>query len=92
MYAVYVPISLLVFAVIGYRAYSGSLLAIDPLWLSISAVMMTQRAVTIIRTRGPANALAAFLVLPEMPYDTFLQFTFTRALVEQVTGRTAKWR
>jgi len=27
-----------------------------------------------------------------MPYDTFLQFTFTRALVEQVTGRTAKWR
>jgi hypothetical protein len=54
--------------------------------------MMTQRAVTIIRTRGPANALAAFLVLPEMPYDTFLQFTFTRALVEQVTGRTAKWR
>ena len=92
MYAVYVPISLLVFAVIGYRAYSGSLFAINPLWLSISAIMMTQRAVTIVRTRGVRNAFAAFLILPEMPYDTFLQWTFARALAEQVTGRTAKWR
>jgi poly-beta-1,6-N-acetyl-D-glucosamine synthase len=92
MYAVYVPISLLVFAVLGYRAYSGSLFMINPLWLSISAVMMTQRAVTIVRTRGVRNAFAAFLILPEMPYDTFLQWTFARALAEQITGRTAKWR
>jgi hypothetical protein len=68
------------------------LFAINPLWLSISAIMMAQRAVTIVRTRGVRNAFAAFLILPEMPYDTFLQWTFARALAEQVTGRTAKWR
>jgi cellulose synthase/poly-beta-1,6-N-acetylglucosamine synthase-like glycosyltransferase len=92
MYAVFVPVSFLVFMVIGARAATGTVFQINLLWAIISGVMMFQKGATIYKTRGLWNAILAGLVFPELAYDTYLQLTFTRALVDQVTNKTAKWR
>jgi poly-beta-1,6-N-acetyl-D-glucosamine synthase len=91
MYAIYTPISFLVFAILGLRLFAGTLFQINLLWAVISAIMMAQKGATIYRTRGLRNAIAASLIFPELIYDTFLQCTFVRALAEQVTHRSAKW-
>jgi cellulose synthase/poly-beta-1,6-N-acetylglucosamine synthase-like glycosyltransferase len=62
------------------------------LWLGVMAVVMVHKAITVSRTRGAAAALAAFVLLVELPYDTFLHLTFARSLLEVVTGKTKQWR
>jgi cellulose synthase/poly-beta-1,6-N-acetylglucosamine synthase-like glycosyltransferase len=91
MYALFVPVSLLILVVIANRAWAGDLLEISPLWVGVSGIMMFQKAFTI-RTRGIGNMLIAFAILPELPYDTYLQMTFVRSLWDQVTHRAKKWR
>lgn len=92
MYAVYIPISFLVLAILGERLYTGNLFQINALWATLSVIMMFQKGATIYRTRGLRNALIASLIFPELAYDTFLQITFVRALAEQLSRRAAKWR
>ncbi|HTT51399.1 MAG TPA: glycosyltransferase family 2 protein [Streptosporangiaceae bacterium] len=92
VYAVFVPVSFLILAVLSYRAAAGTLFHINLFWIVISLIMMTQKCLTIRQGRGAGNALLAFLIFPELPYDTFLQVTFLRALYGQFAHKTKKWR
>jgi cellulose synthase/poly-beta-1,6-N-acetylglucosamine synthase-like glycosyltransferase len=92
MYAVFVPASFLCLGMIMYRLVAGNILATNLFWITITAVMMTQKAATVLRSRGWLNAAGAFVIFPELPYDTFLQLTFVRSLWDQITHHSKKWR
>jgi poly-beta-1,6-N-acetyl-D-glucosamine synthase len=92
MYAIFVPVSFLCLGMISMRIVSGSILAISPFWILIGTLMMTQKALTVVKSRGWKNAALAFLILPELPYDTFLQLTFTRSVWHALTNRSKAWR
>jgi len=54
-------------------------------------VVMAHKSVTISSTRG-WSALAALLLVAELPYDTFLHVTFLRSLWQVIRGSSKKWR
>ena len=92
LYAIFVPVSFLCLGVITWRIATGNFLSISPFWIGVSGIIMTQKAVTVFRSRGLWNSIAAFLVIPELPYDTFLQTVFIRSLWDQATNHTKSWR
>jgi cellulose synthase/poly-beta-1,6-N-acetylglucosamine synthase-like glycosyltransferase len=92
MYAVFIPVSFLILFVLSERVIAGTIFHISLFWIVLSAIMMLQKALTIGRARGTRNALAGLLILPELPYDTYLQITFMRALWCQFTNKRKKWR
>ncbi len=61
------------------------------LWLSVTAVIMAHKSVTIAASRR-WSALAAALLVAELPYDTFLHATFLRSLWQVMRGSAKKWR
>jgi cellulose synthase/poly-beta-1,6-N-acetylglucosamine synthase-like glycosyltransferase len=91
-YAIYVPVSLLCIGMLLFRLGNGSGYTVNPFWLTIAGIMAAQKAVTIVRNRGVFNALAAFLLVFELPYDTFLQVVFVRSLWDGMTRRAKRWR
>jgi cellulose synthase/poly-beta-1,6-N-acetylglucosamine synthase-like glycosyltransferase len=62
------------------------------LWIGVTAVIGLHKAVTIAPTRGALSALAAALIVFELPYDTFLHLTFVRSLWEGLTSTSKMWR
>jgi poly-beta-1,6-N-acetyl-D-glucosamine synthase len=90
MYALFIPVSLLIIFMIGYHLSTGGM-KLSPFWIALSGIMMVSKAWTI-RTRGWKNVALAFLLVPEFPYDTYLQLTFMRAVWDQFTGKTKRWR
>ena len=62
------------------------------LWISVTIVIGVHKSVTIIQTRGMRSAIAAALILIELPYDTFLHLTFMRSLWEGLTATSKQWR
>lgn len=80
-------------------AYLGSVAAglvldhglqLHPLWLGITVIFMTERAVTV-RSRGWRQMLLAIALLPEMVFDVFLQATHAKAVADSVLGRSRTW-
>jgi biofilm PGA synthesis N-glycosyltransferase PgaC len=92
LYSIYVPVSFMCLALVGFRLVTGLGYQPNLFWIGIAAIMMFQKAATIVRTRGVWNAIGAFLLLTELPYDTFLQATFVRSLADGITNRNKKWR
>jgi biofilm PGA synthesis N-glycosyltransferase PgaC len=62
------------------------------LWVGVTVVIAVHKAATIARTRGGWSAIAAALVVVELPYDTFLHLTFVRSLWEGLTATSKTWR
>ena len=87
-----IPLSLFL---ISERLASGAgfyLNAWMALWIGVTAVTMMHKAITVIATRGAFAALAAFMLVVELPYDMFLHVTFVRSLWDSMTGRNKTWR
>jgi poly-beta-1,6-N-acetyl-D-glucosamine synthase len=61
-------------------------------WIIVTIVIGVHKAVTIGQTRGLRSAIAAALILIELPYDTFLHVTFVRSLWEGLTATSKQWR
>jgi cellulose synthase/poly-beta-1,6-N-acetylglucosamine synthase-like glycosyltransferase len=61
------------------------------LWLSVTAIIMIHKSVTITATRK-WSALFALVLIFELPYDTFLHFTFLRSLWQVIRGSGKTWR
>ena len=91
-YALFVPISFLVFFVIAWRITVGAGFTYNSFWILITFIMMFQRGYTVVRIRGWWNGLLAGLLIFELPYDTFLQCCFLRALWDQATSHSKIWR
>jgi cellulose synthase/poly-beta-1,6-N-acetylglucosamine synthase-like glycosyltransferase len=92
MYAFFVPVSFMCLFLISYRVAAGNALAMNGFWVFVSLLMCCGKALTIVRLRGWRNAALAFLIVPELPYDTFLQLCFVRSLLDQATGHSKRWR
>ena len=87
-----IPLSLFL---IGERVASGVGFHLNiwmALWIGVTIVIGVHKAVTIARTRGVWSAIAAALILIELPYDTFLHLTFVRSLWEGLTATSKLWR
>jgi poly-beta-1,6-N-acetyl-D-glucosamine synthase len=87
-----IPLSLLL---IGERVASGAGFHLNiwmALWIGVTIVISVHKAVTIAQTRGAWSAIAASLILVELPYDTFLHLTFVRSLWEGLTATSKLWR
>jgi poly-beta-1,6-N-acetyl-D-glucosamine synthase len=70
-------------------------LAIDrwiwfPFWLTVGAVFLIERVVTVWSGGWKARTLAALLI-PELAYDLFLQAVFCKCLFDIALARTARW-
>jgi cellulose synthase/poly-beta-1,6-N-acetylglucosamine synthase-like glycosyltransferase len=93
MFSVFsIPLSLFL---IGERVASGAGFHLNPwmaLWIGVTIVIAMHKAVTILGTRGLWSAIAAALIVIELPYDTFLHLTFVRSLWEGVTATSKLWR
>jgi cellulose synthase/poly-beta-1,6-N-acetylglucosamine synthase-like glycosyltransferase len=85
-----IPLSMAVFA---HQMMNGGwrLNAWLFLWLSVTLVIMLHKSITITTTRR-WSALAALVLIFELPYDTFLHFTFLRSLWQVIRGAQKKWR
>lgn len=87
-----IPLSLFL---IGERVASGVGFHLNiwmALWIGVTIVIGIHKAITISRTRGVWSAIAASLILIELPYDTFLHLTFVRSLWESLTATSKVWR
>jgi poly-beta-1,6-N-acetyl-D-glucosamine synthase len=62
------------------------------IWISVTIFIGLHKAVTIAQARGLRSAIAAALILIELPYDTFLHLTFVRSLWEGLTATSKQWR
>jgi len=62
------------------------------LWIGITAIIASHKAITVSRTRGLKAALAAFVLVIEMPYDVFLHLTYARSLWDAITAAGKQWR
>ena len=65
-------------------------IALHPLWLGITLIFMTERAVTV-RARGWRQMLLALALIPEMVFDVFLQATHAKALADSLLRRSRNW-
>jgi len=84
-----------VVATLAYLGTTGLTIALgmftmQPLWLGVTVVFATERAVTV-HTRGWRHQLYALLLIVEMPFDLYLQAVQARAFMEVATGRKATW-
>ena len=87
-----IPLSLFL---VGERLASGAGFHLNAwmfLWIGVSATLSLHKTVTVCRTRGAWTAMAAFLLIAELPYDLFLHLTFVRSLWIYVTRAEKYWR
>jgi biofilm PGA synthesis N-glycosyltransferase PgaC len=87
-----IPLSLFL---ISERLVSGEgfhLNAWMALWIGVTAVVASHKAITVWWTRGLKAALAAFILVVELPYDMFLHFTYARSLWNSITAASKQWR
>ena len=92
MYAFFVPVSFMCLFLIGYRIATEHSLAMNGFWLTITLLMMSGKALTIVKLRGWYNAALAGLIVPELLYDTVLQVIFVRSICDQAAGTSKRWR
>lgn len=69
---------------------AGGSLALNPLWLGVTALFVTERVITVWKQGWTARLLASVLVI-EMAYDMFLQVVFVKAVYNAVRKREAVW-
>jgi hypothetical protein len=62
----------------------------SPFWVAVGGIFALERVVTVWSTGWRARLMAAPLVL-ELPYSSYLQWSFVTALVQIASGRTAGW-
>ena len=87
-----IPLSLFL---VSERLASGAGLHLNAwmfLWIGVSATLSVHKTITVCRTRGAWTAMAAFLLIAELPYDLFLHLTFARSLWLYVTRADTFWR
>ncbi len=61
-----------------------------PFWSSVGAIFVVERVITVWRN-GRKGVLLAFLLIPELLYDVFLQVVFFNALFKITLGQVAHW-
>jgi cellulose synthase/poly-beta-1,6-N-acetylglucosamine synthase-like glycosyltransferase len=60
------------------------------LWLTVTAVFVVERIVTV-RSRGPVQMALAGALVVEMAFDMFLQAVHAKALWDALTNRERRW-
>lgn len=78
------------FALIVVMALSLDAPVVFPFWLTIGAIFMVERVVTVWRGGWRARILGA-LLLPELVYATVLNIVYVRGVVDILSGRRAQW-
>lgn len=68
----------------------GVQLAVSPFGLTVGAVFLVERVVTVWRSGWAARGIAA-LLYAELFYELFLQLVFIRAVFDAATRRAAVW-
>ncbi len=63
---------------------------LQPLWIAVTAIFITERVVTV-RSRGLGQMALASLLFVEMVYDIFLQAVQARAFLDSALRRERKW-
>ena len=61
-----------------------------PIWLTVTAIFVAERVVTV-RSRGPVQMLVGAVLVVEMVYDVFLQTVQARAFIDAAVRRERKW-
>ncbi|HSP52329.1 MAG TPA: glycosyltransferase family 2 protein [Cryobacterium sp.] len=72
-----------------------TVLAIDswvwfPFWLSLGAVFLAERVITV-WAGGPRARLLALTLFPELLFDVFLDFVYLKSILDITLGRHAEW-
>jgi poly-beta-1,6-N-acetyl-D-glucosamine synthase len=65
-------------------------LNLQPLWLGVTALFITERVVTV-RARGLRHMALAATLTVEMSFDLFLQGVHAKALLDTLTGNERRW-
>ena len=65
-------------------------LQLYPIWIAITLVFVTERAISV-RRRGWRASLLATLLIIEMPFDLFLQVVHLRAYWQALSNTERKW-
>lgn len=84
-----VLVTMIYLSTLAYALTSGNL-QFHILWIGVTAIYMTERAVTVAK-RGFRQMLLAGLLLVEMPYDIWLQLVHMKAIVASVFGTSKSW-
>jgi cellulose synthase/poly-beta-1,6-N-acetylglucosamine synthase-like glycosyltransferase len=95
LYTVNLAAVLMSLFLLSYRITSGEGFHLDAwmaVWIGATAVLMLHKSITVAGSRGIWPALAALILIIEMPYDLFLHITFIRSLWDVAAGTSKKWR
>src|SRR5262245_5385634 len=81
-----IVVSGLYFVSLAWSLAAQGTLHLQPLWLTVTAIFIVERVVTV-RQRGPLQMALAGTLVVEMSFDLFLQGVHAKAILDALTGR-----
>ncbi len=91
IYGLQIPLSILCLMFLFYNIIFGAGYSTNWFWITVAVVMSVEKIATV-WSRGLRHAAISGMIIPEIPYETFLQFAFVRSLWDIAGKRQKNWR
>lgn len=75
---------------LAFSLYVDHSIVLNPIWLAVTGIFVTERIVTV-RSRGVVQMVLAAVLVVEMAFDIFLQGVHAKAMVDALFNRERRW-